>query len=239
MLFSSTQADTGLLNKVYEQLKSTRKMDKDLTRTDLMVKLSKLNRKEDKAIKTSFLSRQDTSVMTQGAFAAAIDAAQQMAAQQTSVTSEAQKELGGDRSRESIIEEERDEEEVAATLPVASPTPEHKSASSIFGGRNAMVQVEIPAGSTANSDCHETPMSPSPHPRGLARAVSTRNETFCFRKSEQGQESKSARKSMHMHALRNATRKKVIQVKIAIVSVGLLFLVCLCPLYLISSRLRL
>ena len=217
-------------------------MDQDLTRTDLMVKLSKLNRKEDKAIKTSFLSRQDTSVMTQGAFAAAVDAAQQMAAQQTSVASEAQKELGGDRSRESIIEEERDEEEVAATLPVASPTPEHKSASSIFGGRNAMVvQVEIPAGSTASSDCHETPMSPSPHPRGLARAVSkaTRNETFCFRKSEQGQESKSARKSMHMHALRNATRKKVIQVKIAIVSVGLLFLVCLCPLYLISSRLRL
>ena len=216
MLFSSTQADTGLLNKVYEQLKSTRKMDQDLTRTDLMVKLSKLNRKEDKAIKTSFLSRQDTSVMTQGAFAAAVDAAQKMAAQQASVASEAQKELGGDRSRESIIEEERDEEEVAATLPVASPTPEHKSASSIFGGRNAMVvQVEIPAGSTASSDCHETPMSPSPHPRGLARAVSTRNEAFCFRKSEQGQEPKSARKSVHMHALRNAMRKKVIQVKIA------------------------
>ena len=40
-------------------------------------------------------------------------------------------------------EELRGEEEVAATLPVASPTPEHKSASSIFGGLSGLSLVQL------------------------------------------------------------------------------------------------
>ena len=203
------KAETGLLNKVYEQLKSTKKLDKDLTRTDLMVKLSKLNRKEEKTVKTSFLTRQDTSVVSNTAFAQAIEAAQQMAAQQEE-----------EDKREPIIEEERDDEEAGVKAPMPSPAPERKKPSSILG-RNAMVvDVEIPAGSTVNrdseadSDCNESPMTPAP--RGLKRVVSkAHSQALRSRSSFSEEDSKPGvrKKSTNMHALRNATRKKVIQVR--------------------------
>ena len=190
------------MNRVYHQLKSTKKMDKDLTRTDLMIKLSKLSRKEDKAAKVSFLSRQDTAksfahyanaIAQAQAGVSAIAERDKVMAQdgsgaQAQDGSEAPKvQEQEDEPRASIIQEEPEDDMVMPSPPV-SPSPSRpglQKTSSI--GERFKIKVELPEDSIRNSGQFEDSESPMD----------------------------SAKRKSQMHAVRNSARKKVIQVRIA------------------------
>ena len=194
-------AESSLINEVYHQLKSTKKQGKDLTRTDLMVKLSKLSRKEDKAAKKTFLSRQDTS-KSFAQYASAIALAQAMGA--TSEPPNPQEELqrqpsADDEPRDSTIQEEPEEDVARSPVPPprrmlskapslkdSTPAPSPLKKSSSLSGR-FKIKVELPEeskGSNPDNDDDEY--------------------------------SESSKKASNMHAVRSSIRKKVIQVWIGI-----------------------